>query len=93
MAQISDTLAKGYALPATSPSVQFVTLQSALYVTPFVSALGGGAFLAASMFVVQDREAANRIANGRLEDTVNVELSKGQGQTWGPMSNKPPSVQ
>lgn len=57
---VSDALAKGYTLPATSPSVQFATLQIALYVTPFVSVIGGAFFLAASLFVVEDREAAKR---------------------------------
>ncbi|XP_021357909.1 protein spinster homolog 1-like isoform X2 [Mizuhopecten yessoensis] len=57
---VSDALAKGYSQPATTPIVQFATLQIALYVTPFVSVLGGTFFLAASMFVVEDRNAAER---------------------------------
>ncbi|XP_060077281.1 protein spinster homolog 1-like [Ylistrum balloti] len=67
---VSDALAKGYSHPATTPSVQFATLQVALYVTPFVSVLGGSFFLAASLFVVQDRETAKHIteqANAQSE--------------------------
>ncbi|XP_033748857.1 protein spinster homolog 1-like isoform X2 [Pecten maximus] len=66
---VSDALAKGYSLPATSPSVQFATLQMALYVTPFVSVLGGSFFLAASLFVVEDREAAKRITGIGVQST------------------------
>ncbi|KAL5015714.1 hypothetical protein ScPMuIL_005303 [Solemya velum] len=72
---ISDSLAKTK-YPHNDPQsafVQFNTLQTALYMTPFVCVLGGGFFLAAALFVEEDKHNADKIIKGesynRLSDT------------------------
>ncbi|CAG2198026.1 SPNS [Mytilus edulis] len=70
---ISDALAKKYRDPPKTPSVQFATLQSALYMTPFVCVVGGGFFLATALFIVKDRKEAEKIT----KDMVVIDEAKG----------------
>ncbi|XP_069134992.1 protein spinster homolog 1-like isoform X2 [Argopecten irradians] len=62
---VSDRLAKNYNAPADSPFVQFKTLQTALYITPFICVLGGGFFLATALFIEKDKNTAKRITQGQ----------------------------
>lgn len=43
----------------------FKSLQYSLYVTLFVSLLGGGCFLMSSLFLVKDKKAADDVNRGR----------------------------
>ncbi|XP_052063857.1 protein spinster homolog 1-like isoform X1 [Mytilus californianus] len=67
---ISDALAKKYKDPPKTPSVQFATLQSALYMTPFICVVGGGFFLATALFIEKDRKEAEKITKGYSEINV-----------------------
>ncbi|XP_021357879.1 protein spinster homolog 1-like isoform X3 [Mizuhopecten yessoensis] len=58
---VSDALSKNYNAPSSSSYVQFKTLQTALYVTPFICVLGGGFFLATALFIEKDKNAALKI--------------------------------
>ncbi|XP_063396291.1 protein spinster homolog 1-like isoform X1 [Mytilus trossulus] len=72
---ISDALAKKYRDPPKTPSVQFATLQSALYMTPFVCVVGGGFFLATALFIVKDRKEAEKITKDMavIDETKGIE--------------------
>lgn len=61
---ISDALAKNYKDPPSTPSVQYPTLQKALYMTPFVCVLGGAFFLATALFIEKDQKEAEKITKG-----------------------------
>ncbi|OWF48230.1 Protein spinster-like 1 [Mizuhopecten yessoensis] len=62
---VSDALSKNYNAPSSSSYVQFKTLQTALYVTPFICVLGGGFFLATALFIEKDKNAALKITQGQ----------------------------
>ena len=50
----------------TDPSVQFVTLQYALYITAFVCVIGGGFYLATAIFIERDRSVAEKQTKGKV---------------------------
>ncbi|XP_033748854.1 protein spinster homolog 1-like isoform X3 [Pecten maximus] len=60
---VSEVLSKHYNAPASSPYVQFKTLQTALYITPFICVLGGGFFLATALFIEKDKNNASKITH------------------------------
>lgn len=62
--QVADALAPYFGGSSTSPSVQFVTLQYALYMTAFVCVLGGGAYLATAIYIEGDKQAAKQQTQG-----------------------------
>ncbi|XP_041348231.1 protein spinster homolog 1-like isoform X2 [Gigantopelta aegis] len=62
--QVSDVLAVYFSSSPKSAFVKFVTLQYALYSTPFVCVIGGGAFLATALFIEADRKKAEDLAKG-----------------------------
>ena len=65
MSQVADALAPNFPGKATDPSVQFVTLQYALYITTFVCVIGGAFYLATAIFIEQDKNAAQRQIKGK----------------------------
>lgn len=64
--QISDALANTHANNPLSPSIQFVTLQKALYINTFASVLGGGAFLATALFIQKDKAKVDKVIKSKL---------------------------
>lgn len=50
--------------PPVDPSVEFHSLQYALFTTSFVEVLGGGFFLITSLYIERDRENAARELEG-----------------------------
>ncbi|CAL1542899.1 unnamed protein product [Lymnaea stagnalis] len=69
--QITDSLASTYANPEF-PSVQYTSMQTALYVTTFICVLGGAFYLATALFVEQDKKTAEKVTHG--EDLSDDEL-------------------
>lgn len=55
-----------------SPEVEFRSLQYALFTTCFVEILGGLFFLLTSVYVVQDKEAAEQQLEGNLSFLVKM---------------------
>ena len=64
--QVADTLATHFHGSTTDPSVQFVTLQYALYITTFVCVIGGGFYLATAIFIERDRNMAEKQTKGKV---------------------------
>ncbi|XP_025090714.1 protein spinster homolog 1-like isoform X2 [Pomacea canaliculata] len=64
---VADALAPYFGGSSTSPSVQFVTLQYALYMTAFVCVLGGGAYLATAIYIEGDKQAAKQQTQEMVE--------------------------
>ena len=63
---MADTLASHFRGSTTDPSVQFVTLQYALYITAFVCVIGGGFYLATAIFIERDRSVAEKQTKGNF---------------------------
>ena len=63
---MADTLASHFHGSTTDPSVQFVTLQYALYITAFVCVIGGGFYLTTAIFIEQDRRMAEKQTKGKV---------------------------
>ena len=63
---VADTLAPHFRGSTTDPSVQFVTLQYALYITAFVCVIGGGFYLATAIFIERDRNMAEKQTKGKV---------------------------
>ena len=63
---MADTLASHFRGSTTDPSVQFVTLQYALYITAFVCVIGGGFYLATAIFIERDRSVAEKQTKGKV---------------------------
>ncbi|XP_048257171.1 protein spinster homolog 1-like isoform X3 [Haliotis rufescens] len=66
---VSDSLSTRFHGDPKSPSVQFVSLQYALYSTAFVCVLGGGFFLATALFVEEDKGKADRQIRGSVDSS------------------------
>lgn len=60
--QIADVLADKH-VESNRPSVQFVAMQTALYLTTFVCVLGGACYLATAIFVERDRKRAEKLTH------------------------------
>nr|KAI8753658.1 protein spinster-like protein 1 [Biomphalaria glabrata] len=65
---IADSLADNHS-NSKLPSVQFVSMQTALYLTTFVCVVGGAFYLATAIYVEQDKKKAEKISHGNLEDS------------------------
>ena len=65
--QISDSIASGYIDP-DRPSVQFLAMQTALYLTTFICVLGGGCYLATALCYEKDCKRAEKITQGEMND-------------------------
>jgi len=47
--------------------VEYLSLQYALYMSCFVSVLGGAFFLASALYIQQDRERTNKLIKGKFD--------------------------
>lgn len=56
----------GSAAPTPSPEVAFHSLQYALFTTCFVEVLGGFFFLFTALYIVQDKQNAERELEGKF---------------------------
>jgi len=63
--QISDAVKSSYG-GRDDTIVEYVSMQSALYMTCFACALGGAFFLLTAIFIDQDRKHTERISQGQL---------------------------
>lgn len=67
---MSDTIAFSIGNHDTTYT-QFYALQYALYMTAFIAVIGGGFFLACSLFVLQDKGKVDKILQGNhREDSI-----------------------
>ncbi|XP_059173446.1 protein spinster homolog 1-like isoform X1 [Physella acuta] len=75
--QITDVLASGYRDPAL-PSAQFTSMQNALYLTTFISVLGGAFYLATALFIERDKKSAEKDTHGHsLSDSQDDLIAAG----------------
>lgn len=65
---VADAISKHYDGDPKSPAIQFIALQQSLYITTFICVIGGGFFLATAIFIVQDKQAAERQIRGLPAD-------------------------
>ncbi|KAH9503906.1 Protein spinster 1 [Bulinus truncatus] len=64
---IADHLASNHSNPQL-PSVQFVSMQTALYLTTLICVVGGAFYLATALFIERDKKKAEKISHGVLDD-------------------------
>ncbi|KAL3856420.1 hypothetical protein ACJMK2_011184 [Sinanodonta woodiana] len=69
--QVADLLSGKFKGDPQSAHVQFFTLQLALYITPFICVVGGAFFLTTALFIVDDKEKANKLTQGIVDDVPN----------------------
>ncbi|XP_012944814.1 protein spinster homolog 1 [Aplysia californica] len=61
--QIADSVAADYVDPIR-PSIQFLSMQTALYLTTFICVLGGASYLATALCFQKDKARAEKLTHG-----------------------------
>jgi len=60
-----------------STRAQYASLQHSLYLTLFISVVGGGFFLATSLFIAKDKKNAELITKGESWEQRRSQTDKG----------------
>ena len=61
--EISDAVKSSYG--RDDDVTEYISMQTALYMTCFVCAIGGGFFLLTALFIEQDRQRTDKITQGQ----------------------------